>query len=164
MSDREQGDSCTFIFKKSRLKSRGSRKRRNSVSEEGSCKILALDFVFTLFLVDESDSDTQPSVVRPTKRKGKHNPNVQSTSAILKRQKQNASSNESSSGEEHTAVSYKSKRSALPEGPQDQGATAVLVCHFFFKSFVLGNAVLTITFRKLKPKQIVMRKRYLKNV
>lgn len=91
--------------------------------------VVRLCFLYRLFhIADESGSDTQPSVVRPSKRKLKHNPNVQSTDALLKKQKKGAvSSNESSSDDEQTALSYKSKRSAMPEGPQDQGATAVLV-------------------------------------
>lgn len=56
-------------------------------------------------------------------------------------------SNESSSEEEVVSVSYKSKKSAMPDGPQDQGATAILVgfncsvClqYIFMLSFLSGN-------------------------
>lgn len=89
---------------------RGNRKRqKDSSSEEGSI----------------SDS-TETTVVRPTKRKSKMNPNIQSTS---KSTKLNVGGESSSSDDEEqiATVSYKSKRSAMPEGPQDQGATATLV-------------------------------------
>lgn len=41
-------------------------------------------------------------------------------------------SDASSSEEEVVSVSYKSKKSAMPEGPQDQGATAILVIRYNF--------------------------------
>lgn len=64
-------------------------------------------------------------MVRPTKRKSKVNPNIQMTSRLEKKQK---TTTNSGSDSDDITVSYKSKRSAMPEGPQDQGATAVLVC------------------------------------
>lgn len=139
MSDKEQGDNCTFIFKKRCLKSRGSRQRHHSTSEEGYIFFYSKVMLCVIyFIADEFGSDTQSSsVVRPTKRKLKHNPNVQRTDALLKKQKKGVTnSSESSSDEERIALSYKSKRSAMSEGPQDQGATAVLVC---FENRHFGN-------------------------
>lgn len=72
-----------------------------------------------------SDEETSSAVVRPTKRKSKVNPNIQMTSRLEKKQK---TTTNSGSDSDEVTVSYKSKRSAMPEGPQDQGATAVLVC------------------------------------
>lgn len=79
----------------------------------------------------ESSGDEAPStsVVRPTKRKLKSNPNVQCTKRLIKKQKAEDDDG-SSSEEEVVSVSYKSKRSAMPDGPQDQGATAILVSNF----------------------------------
>lgn len=59
----------------------------------------------------------------PHQRKRKLNPNVQSTSNAAKAQAAEASS---SDDEEAVIMSYKSKRTAMAEGPTDQGATAVL--------------------------------------
>lgn len=102
-------------------------------------------FISFIVFPEESGSDTQSSVVRPTKRKLKHNPNVQSTDALVKKQKKGIGSHESTSDDERTALTYKSKRSAMPEGPQDQGATAILVCFLIpisvmiINQFVIGN-------------------------
>lgn len=132
MSDeKEIGENCTFIFKKRCLKSRGTRKRQQSSSDEGKTKIAhnARKFLRSLFCSteDKSSSDeATTSVVRPTKRKLKSNPNVQCTKRLIQREK--AEDSDGSSGEEEVvSVSYKSKKSAMPEGPQDQGATAILV-------------------------------------
>lgn len=75
---------------------------------------------------DSSDEEATSSVVRPTKRKAKNNPNVHCTKRLIKRTTADGSGS-SSSEEEVVSVSYKSKKSAMPEGPQDQGATAILV-------------------------------------
>lgn len=42
-------------------------------------------------------------------------------------------SNSLSSEEEVVSVSYKSKKSAMPDGPQDQGATAILVGNLYIE-------------------------------
>lgn len=61
-------------------------------------------------------------MVMPHQRKRKLNPNVQSTSSAAKTQVAEASS----SDDEAVIMSYKSKRTAMAEGPTDQGATAIL--------------------------------------
>lgn len=76
-----------------------------------------------------SDEETTSSVVRPSKRKIKSNPNVHCTKRLMKREK-TEDSDASSSEEEVVSVSYKSKKSAMPDGPQDQGATAILVTSY----------------------------------
>ncbi|XP_063908252.1 E3 ubiquitin-protein ligase RNF113A-like [Zophobas morio] len=100
-------ESCSFIFKKRKARNTEYRKRPKSSSEEEK----------------SNSSDEEPSVKRPNHRKSKKNPNVQSTSK--KKQQENENVNDSSS-EEDLLVSYKSKRSAMAEGPTDQGATAIL--------------------------------------
>ncbi|KAL1502102.1 hypothetical protein ABEB36_007296 [Hypothenemus hampei] len=104
------GSGCSFIFKKRAMK-RGVRKRHQTESDKSS---------------DESSSSDYEcsSIVRPSKRKLKANPNVQMTKRLEKKQKVKIGS--SSSESEDVMISYKSKRSAMPDGPQDQGATAIL--------------------------------------
>ncbi|XP_060520796.1 E3 ubiquitin-protein ligase RNF113A [Cylas formicarius] len=104
-----QGESCNFIFKKRLIKGRGSRRRQSS-SEDDNDK-------------NQNESAEQSVVVKPRKRKIKENPNKLSTSKLQKKQSED---NEDSSSEDDVLVSYKSTRSAVPEGPQDQGATAIL--------------------------------------
>lgn len=61
--------------------------------------------------------------------KKKYNPNYHSSTASRKARKRNngdSDSDNKSSGDD-VVVSYKSKRSALPEGPRDQGATSEVI-------------------------------------
>lgn len=78
-------------------------------------------------VVEEKSSGDEgtSSVVKPTKRKAKINPNVHYTKRLMRKEK--VGDSDPSSEEEVLSVSYKSKRSAMPDGPQDQGATAILV-------------------------------------
>ncbi|GLV36436.1 midlife crisis [Carabus blaptoides fortunei] len=97
-----------IAFKKRNFKNRGSRKRQAYSSEE-----------------EKSDSDNDTTVVKPSHRKQKSNPNVQSTSKNLKKiEYENTGDN--SEEDEGVTVNYKSNRSAAPAGPSDQGATAIL--------------------------------------
>ncbi|XP_066255053.1 E3 ubiquitin-protein ligase RNF113A [Euwallacea similis] len=108
------GASCSFIFKKRGLKSRASRKRQQSNSEDEDKR------------PNNSSDDEQPTkVVRPSKRRTKVNPNIQKSSRLEKKEK-TEKKDSSDSDSDAVMVSYKSKRSAMPEGPQDQGATAVI--------------------------------------
>lgn len=107
------GAGCSFIFKKRQVKNRVVRKRPETPSDQEDNKDSS----------SSSDEDTSSAVVRPTKRKSKVNPNIQMTSRLEKKQK---TTTNSGSDSDDITVSYKSKRSAMPEGPQDQGATAVL--------------------------------------
>lgn len=79
-----------------------------------------------------SENEAQPSVVRPTKRKSKLNPNIQRSIRLEKKQKLDGNTSDSDS--DVVTVSYKSNRSAMPQGPQDQGATATLVSHQYYLS------------------------------
>ncbi|CAH1995501.1 unnamed protein product [Acanthoscelides obtectus] len=100
------GENCSFVFKKLKLKNRGMRKRHLSESEE-----------------EEEETEGQ-QVVKHTKRKMKTNPNLQSTSRSEKKEK-SAKSDQSSDSDDFR-VNYKSNKSAMPSGPSDQGATAVV--------------------------------------
>lgn len=64
-------------------------------------------------------------VIKNTQRKKKVNLNVQSTST--KKIRPDNVSGDSNEEELSISVSYKSKRSAMPEGPIDQGATSIVV-------------------------------------
>ncbi|KAF7270566.1 RING finger protein mdlc [Rhynchophorus ferrugineus] len=104
-----EGSGCNFIFKKRTLKGKAVRKRRQSNSDDDKAA---------------SSEEEQQTVVRPTKRKTKSNPNVQLSKRLEKKQKQDG--NNSGSDSDEVLVSYKSTKSAMPLGPQDQGATATL--------------------------------------
>lgn len=101
----------TFGFKKRAVKGQFARKRKESSSDDNK---------------KSSDDETTSSVVRP-ETKERFNPNMHSTKAIKRQRRGNKDSDGSDSddsAENKMVVSYKSKRSAMPEGPQDQGATA----------------------------------------
>ncbi|XP_037902476.1 E3 ubiquitin-protein ligase RNF113A [Hermetia illucens] len=94
-------------FKKVNRKQAFARKRKGSSSES------------------DSDAEQQSAVVRAENRRKKTNPNIQSTKTFQKRKKEESSSgSDKSSDDEDVGVSYRSKRTALPQGPSDQGATA----------------------------------------
>lgn len=95
------------MFKKTSIKNKFSRKRKQS-SES-----------------DKSSDDNQSSVVTKVDPK-KFNPNVHSSLVSKKsKNKQNENSDsENESSDEDVTVRYKSKRSAMPELPRDMGATA----------------------------------------
>lgn len=98
--------SDTFV--KRSIKNKFSRKRKQSSDESGS-----------------NSSDNETVVVKNDTRK--FNPNKQSTAAMKKkRQEKTGDSSGSNDDEDEITVSYKSKKTALPEGPRDQGATAEL--------------------------------------
>lgn len=77
-----------------------------------------------IFIFVDIDSETESAVVKPSHRKLKSNPNVQTSS--LKKEKISHDSKKSEE-EDVVGVSYKSKRMAMAEGPVDLGATATLV-------------------------------------
>ncbi|XP_012281278.1 RING finger protein 113A [Orussus abietinus] len=94
---------CTFLFNRRKIKKQSVRKRKGIEEEEDS-------------------SEDETSVVKKEKRQNKQNPMKQSTNI---RYQQKTCDNESSIKDSVT-VSYKSKRTPIPSGPSDQGATAVL--------------------------------------
>lgn len=118
MSDNEktvEGASCSFIFKKRSIKGKGVRKRQKPSSDEEENQ------------KSSSENEDHPTIVRPNKRKFKVNPNIQRSSRLEKKHKtQDVNGSSGGSDSDDVMVSYKSKRSAMPDGPQDQGATATL--------------------------------------
>ncbi|KAL0129090.1 hypothetical protein PUN28_004048 [Cardiocondyla obscurior] len=97
---------CTFLFKRRKARSNATRKRKEA---------------------DDSDdsSEDETMVIKKEKKRNDHNPMIQSTSIKKPREKVNYGQGDSSEDDSVT-VSYKSNRTALPAGPSDQGATAIL--------------------------------------
>ncbi|XP_066596323.1 E3 ubiquitin-protein ligase RNF113A-like [Prorops nasuta] len=93
--------SNNILFKKYKNKSKATRKRKE----------------------ENESSEDETSVVKKEKKIEDHNPMRQSTS--LRKYTRNTN-NEDSSDDDGVTVSYKSKRTPMPAGPSDQGATAVL--------------------------------------
>ncbi|XP_043278969.1 E3 ubiquitin-protein ligase RNF113A [Venturia canescens] len=96
---------CIFLFKKRKIRNNSARKRRG---DDG----------------DNQSSDDETTVVKKEKRIDDKNPLRQSTSTKQRKVKECQEDDESE--EEGISVSYKSKRTPMPAGPSDQGATAVL--------------------------------------
>eukprot|EP00058_Branchiostoma_floridae_P012618 XP_002598106.1 hypothetical protein BRAFLDRAFT_59551 [Branchiostoma floridae] len=95
---------CSFSFKK-RKNLGNARKRKASSSSSGS---------------DEGVS----AVVRREKKPGvSDNPMIQKTKRLVKRDQGESSSEDSEGETPRLTVSYKSTRTAKPEGPDDMGAT-----------------------------------------
>lgn len=101
-------------FAKRNIKNKFARKRKQSSDEEKN---------------NSSGNDESGSVVVKPDDKKKYNPNYHSSTANKKAKKRDSddsgSDADKSSGDD-IVVTYKSKRSAAPEGPRDQGATAEL--------------------------------------
>uniref|UniRef100_A0A1B6CBU1 RING finger protein 113A n=1 Tax=Clastoptera arizonana TaxID=38151 RepID=A0A1B6CBU1_9HEMI len=74
----------------------------------------------------ESSSEDESSVIKGEKRKRPNNPLIQKTGEFKLKHKVYDGEKNSSGEDEVISVSYKSKRLIVPEGPADQGATAVL--------------------------------------
>ncbi|CAG0879412.1 unnamed protein product [Darwinula stevensoni] len=102
----EEKPVCTFFLKR-KVNLKAARKRKGS-NEGGS-----------------SEDDTQ--VIRKEKKQAIDNVMVQSTSKSRTSKKQRQPSNDSDSDPSDLSpdLSYKSKRTAEPEGPKDMGATAI---------------------------------------
>ncbi|XP_047366552.1 E3 ubiquitin-protein ligase RNF113A [Vespa velutina] len=94
---------CTFLFKKRKIRSKVSRKRKG--------------------LDDNESSEDETTVVKKEKKYDDRNPMRQSTNTKRYHHK---SVNDDSSEDDSVTVSYKSNRTPMPAGPSDQGATAVL--------------------------------------
>jgi len=93
---------CTFLFKRRKIRNNATRKRKGT---------------------DGDDSSEDETTVVKKERKQNRNLMVQSTN--MKKQQEKTSYNDSSEDDSLT-VSYKSNRTAMPAGPSDQGATAIL--------------------------------------
>ncbi|CRK95673.1 CLUMA_CG009131, isoform A [Clunio marinus] len=102
-------------FVKRNIKNKFARKRKNSSEDEKKHS-------------EDDETKEMNVVIKPGDRK-KYNPNFHSSSAIKKARNKNDNDSDSSddkSSDDNIVVSYKSKRSALPSGPRDQGATSEL--------------------------------------
>jgi RING finger protein 113A len=99
-------------FAKRNIKNKFSRKRKQSSDEEEK---------------KSSDEGENSSVVNKGEKR-KYNPNVFASSSLRKARKEKDSddSDSNKSSDEDIVVKYKSRRSAAPEGPRDQGATSEL--------------------------------------
>lgn len=98
-------------FAKRTLKNKFARKRKQSSDEDAK---------------KSSDEEAGSSVVKPDDKK-KYNPNFHSSNASKRSRKKNGSDSDSDadkSSDDDIVVTYKSKRSAMPSGPRDMGATA----------------------------------------
>ncbi|XP_050333292.1 E3 ubiquitin-protein ligase RNF113A [Bactrocera neohumeralis] len=108
----EDASTSSFGFKKRNIRKQATIRRKQSSSESEK----------------NSDGETTSAVVRSDNPRKRSNPNFQSTKQLIhKRGRKTEASSESGNEEEDNkiSVSYKSKRSALPSGPQDQGATSI---------------------------------------
>lgn len=107
----------TVGFTKRSVKNKFVRKRKQSSGDEENKSS-----------EDDNEAKTSAVVTKPDKKK--FNPNFHASSVASKNKKRNNSDSDSdeakSSDDEDIIVRYKSKRSALPEGPRDQGATSEL--------------------------------------
>ncbi|PIK60680.1 hypothetical protein BSL78_02372 [Apostichopus japonicus] len=76
---------------------------------------------------DSDDDDSDNIIVKREKKVDYTNPNIQRTHKVAQRQKvANASSSDSEEEGKGVSLSYKSSRTAKPEGPDDGGATATV--------------------------------------
>jgi RING finger protein 113A len=98
-------------FVKRNIKNKFARKRKQSSEDEDKNS-------------SENEEASGSVVVKPEDKK-RYNPNYHSSTASKKNRKRNDSDSDAEkSSDDDIVVSYKSKRSAMPEGPRDQGATA----------------------------------------
>ncbi|XP_002739334.1 E3 ubiquitin-protein ligase RNF113A-like [Saccoglossus kowalevskii] len=97
---------CSFSFKKSKRK-QVARIRKTSDSEEG-----------------EIEDEEKNAVLRRDKRKDVANPMIQKTKRL--REKDKVEYSDSDDEKDTIAVSYKSSKTAKPEGPDDRGATSIV--------------------------------------
>ncbi|KAH8278748.1 hypothetical protein KR018_008201 [Drosophila ironensis] len=115
----EAASTSAFGFKKRNInKGAAMRRKKQSSSSNDSAKSS-----------DEEASSKTSALVRAENRRKRTNPNFQSTKTLSKRRAGGGpeadASSSGSSEEDKLGMAYKSKREALPSGPQDQGATSI---------------------------------------
>ncbi|KAH8330863.1 hypothetical protein KR067_008359 [Drosophila pandora] len=113
----QAASTSAFGFKKRNInKGAAMRRKKQSSSSNDSAKSS-----------DEDANSKTSALVRAENRRKRTNPNYQSTKTLSKRKAgvADADSSSSASEDDKLGVAYKSKREALPSGPQDQGATAI---------------------------------------
>ncbi|XP_046403926.1 E3 ubiquitin-protein ligase RNF113A [Ischnura elegans] len=98
---------CVFTFKRRPIKNQATRKRR---TED-----------------DSNSSEDETTVVKKEKKSKENNPLFQSTAGkSTKNKKEDEVKDEEEDDADSVMVSYRSKRTAIREGPSDMGATAIL--------------------------------------
>ncbi|EDV95070.1 E3 ubiquitin-protein ligase RNF113A [Drosophila grimshawi] len=120
----EAPSTSTFGFKKRNI-NRGAGMRRKKVSTSSSNESAKSS--------DEELQNKTSALARAANRRKRTNPNFQSTKTSAKRKPDAGSKGadslgsgtESGGDNDDVGVAYKSKREAIPSGPQDQGATSV---------------------------------------
>ncbi|XP_073829644.1 RING finger protein mdlc [Musca autumnalis] len=112
----EAPSTTSFTFKKRNIKKPTLRRKQESSNESDAGS-------------DDEEQQTS-AVVRLEQRRKRANPNFQSTKHIKSKKerttKDSSSSSDDSDDDKGVLVTYKSKRTAMPSGPQDQGATSVV--------------------------------------
>lgn len=99
---------CTFLFKRRKIRSSAARKRKG-IND------------------DDESSEDETTVVKKEKKFDDKNPMKQSTNTKRRHERSHAADDSSDEeGEGAISVTYKSSRTAMPAGPSDQGATAIL--------------------------------------
>ncbi|CAD6991716.1 RING finger protein 113A [Ceratitis capitata] len=113
MSEGASSSTSAFGFKKRNIRNQTSLRRKQSSSSESG---------------KSSEGENISAVVRGDNHRKRLNPNFQSTKQIAHKRERKDETSSSSSNEDDdnkVTVSYRSKKSALPSGPQDQGATSI---------------------------------------
>ncbi|ALC46891.1 CG4973 [Drosophila busckii] len=117
MSD-DKPSTSAFAFKKRNVNRGAAMRRKKSSSSSEAAKSS-----------DEEVNSKTSSMLRAENRRKRTNPNFQSTKTLSKRkagvEAAEHDSSDSDADKDALGVAYKSKREALPSGPNDQGATAV---------------------------------------
>nr|CAR93258.1 CG4973-PA [Drosophila melanogaster] len=114
----EAASTSSFGFKKRNLKKGAGILRKKETSSDESAKSS-----------DEETKGKASALVRAENRRKRTNPNFQSTKTMSKAKRQAGGvgddGSSSASDDDKLGIAYKSKREALPSGPQDQGATSI---------------------------------------
>ncbi|XP_036673253.3 E3 ubiquitin-protein ligase RNF113A [Drosophila suzukii] len=112
----EAASTSAFGFKKRNIKKGAGIRRKKESSSNESAKSS-----------DEEAQGKASALVRADNRRKRTNPNFQSTKTLNKAKRQAGAPEEeaTSSDDDKLGIAYKSKREALPSGPQDQGATSI---------------------------------------
>jgi len=132
----EAARTSAFGFKKRNIKKGAGirRKKESSSNESGELTYFTAKKEYWLIIrhiqAKSSDEEAQgkaSALVRADNRRKRTNPNFQSTKTLNKAKRQAGAPEEeaTSSDDDKLGIAYKSKREALPSGPQDQGATSI---------------------------------------
>jgi len=132
----EAASTSAFGFRKRNIKKGAGirRKKESSSNESGELTNFTAKKENWLIIrhipAKSSDEEAQgktSALLRAENRRKRTNPNFQSTKTLNKAKRQAGAPEEevTSSDDDKLGIAYKSKREALPSGPQDQGATSI---------------------------------------